>query len=217
MDEIRAFTMGRNQPYGHQHHAANDWMAQQIDADVLDIFIDDTHAERLPKSPLKGEELISAVERAYEEEYDTGYEVNVLPRDGLSPSFYAEALKKPLNGFTFLTREQSHAEGMEKALPAFKWFGYDVQHWPRDDSPFEKSDRHIIESSTEIRQNILEGGDKWRSAVSSPVEDVIDENYEEIVSALEPEGEYSGSKYKDAIASNGRPWSTVVHLHGKYF
>lgn len=61
---------------------------------------------------------------------------------------------------------------------------------------------HIIESSSEIRRDILNGGEEWRKAVSNPVEDAIDENYDEIVSVLEPEGEYSGSKYKDAIASN---------------
>lgn len=213
MPEIRAFTMGRNQPYGHQHHAANDWMTRQVNADVLDIFIDDTHEERLPKSPMLGEELIPAVERAYEEEYDTDYDVNVLSRDGLSPSFYAEVMKKPLHGYSFLTREESHAEGMEKALPLFKWFGYEVEHWPRDRKPFQESEYPITESSTEIRQDILEGGDEWRDAVSNPVEDAIDGSYDEIVSVLEHRGEYSGSKYKDAIASNGVPWSSMVKIH----
>lgn len=190
-------------------------MARKVGADQLDIFVDATHAERLPKSPMLPENLIDAIESSYEEFYETEYEVNILPRDGLSPGSMSEALKRRHSGYTFVTRENTHAERME-ILKNFPTFDFDISSWDRDDTVFEDSELDFIESSTDIRQSILNSEDDWRKAVSDPVEDAIDENYDEILSALEPKDEYPGEeyrgKYKDAIASKGPFWRGIVQV-----
>lgn len=217
MSDHRVFAMGRNQPYGHQHFAANDWMAGQVDADRLDIFIDTTHEQRLPKSPMEGENLIEAVEEAYETEYETDYEVNVYERDVLDPGFYTDLLGRAVDGYTFITGEQSHADALSSVFPGFGRFGYEVSHWPREADRFEDyDDLHIVSSSTEIRQLIREEDEEWRDAVSDPVEEAIDEEYDAIRDAIVPEEEYDGSKYKDIITSNGQPYARLVALHDRF-
>lgn len=218
MPSTYVFTMGRNQPYGHQHFAANDWMAEQLDADHLDIFIDTTHEQRLPKSPMLGETIIEAVEASYEDFYDTSYTVEAHERDVLDPSFYTDLLERGFQGYTFITGEQTHAKTLEKAMPGLSWaFDYDVEHWPRDADRFEGYDQYeIVSSSTEIRQMIREDNEDWRDAVSDPVEDAIDDDYEAIRESIMPEEDYDGSKYKDILASNGQPWSSIVSLHDRF-
>ncbi|MCJ7429430.1 MAG: hypothetical protein MUP66_03480 [Candidatus Nanohaloarchaeota archaeon QJJ-5] len=212
-EETVAFTMGRNQPYGHQHFAANDWMAEQIGADRLNLYIDTTHEERLPKSPIKGERMVEAVEQAYEDFYDVDYDVTISERDVLDTDFYTDLLGEALDGHTFVTGEPSHARTMERVFPGFDAFGYTVEHWDRTDQRFEDYDYDIVSSSTEIRQLIRNDDDRWRDAVSDPIEDAIDAEYETIRETIVPAEEYNGSKYKDIIASNGQPWAGVVAVH----
>lgn len=216
MDRLKAFAMGRYQPYSHRHHEANLFMANQINAEVLEIWVDTTHDERLPTSPMIGENIREAVEKAYDDFYETGLKVEVKSRDALGPAFYLDVIKRARNGHTFVTGEETHARRMSRLKPFFHRSGYQVGCWAEDEKIFRNSDFHMMGSATDIRKDISRGDGpsmEWRKSVSDPVEDAIDENYSKIVRTLESKDKYYGSKYRDIIASRGGFYRAFTDIH----
>ena len=191
-------TRGRYQPFGHHHAAVLDYFMDKYDANELNVVTEGLSGERTPTSPFYGDEVAQMIDEAFENDYDTDYEVNTVAQNEVLDDEVFEILEEdPL----YFTREQSHA----KAFKAMKLF-YDFEFWndlsisdvdyePRDDmTPFEIFDRPVETSSTNIREMIDAGDDEWRQYVSSSVEDFVDETEEarEVIGQEPESGKYTG-------------------------
>lgn len=198
MEEDVLVTRGRYQPFGNHHAAVFDHFMDKHGADELNVVTEGLSSERMPSSPFYGEEVAEMIDKAFEQDYDVDYDVNAVSQEEV---FDDEVFGILEDDPVYFTRERSHA----RAFTAMKHF-YDAAFWndlgirfvdyePRSDmTPFEKFDRPVETSSTNIREMIDEEDDEWRNYVSSSVEDFVDETWEaREVMGDEPEsGKYTG-------------------------
>ena len=175
-------TGGRYQPFGHHHAAVIDYFMHRHDADELNVVTEGLSKERTPTSPFYGDETAGSIRQAFQKDYEVGYEVNTANQEEvLDDDVFSVLSGDPV----YFTREESHAHAfnlMKVVYDVAFWNDLsiaDVDYEPRDDpTPFERFDKPVETSSTNIRQMIDERNDEWRRYVPDSVEDLVDEKDE---------------------------------------
>lgn len=170
---------GRYQPFGHHHAAVIDYFMDKHDADELNVVTEGLSKERTPTSPFYGYETAGSIKKAFEEDYNVKYDVDIINQEEV----FDDDVFNVLSGDPiYFTREESHAYAlnlMKVVCDVAFWNDLsiaDVDYEPREDpTPFERFDKPVETSSTNIRQMIDEGNDEWRRYVPDSVEDLVDE------------------------------------------
>jgi len=196
MEDDVLLTRGRYQPFGHHHAAVFDYFMDKHGADELNVVTEGLSNDRMPTSPFYGDEVAEMIDSSFENDYDVGYDVNVVNQE----SFFDDEVFGILEGEpTYFTREKSHSrvfKGLKSIYGAAFWNDVGiggVDYEPREDRrPFERFDRPVESSSTNIRGMIDDGDDGWRRYVSDSVEDLVDENDEarEVIGRPQSSGKY---------------------------
>lgn len=200
-EQNSVYTLGRFQPYANHHHAAIDYLTQAFEEDVDRVYVGILRTpqdSRSPSNPFTDEEVREMIEKGYQEDYaDSSYEVETFVFGGNPLNHRREIESVVGEDTTFLTREERWKktgdilEMLEAVMP-FKNRDIDSVHFPRDHSYVERiaeeNGYEVTSTATEIRELIAEEDDEWRRYVSSSIEDVMDEEFEEAKEVLHEEG-----------------------------